>query len=53
MTCPYRVGCGGTRCKNCLKNVDLNRYAVLYSERPQAFRVSYDKVVVAACSGGG
>lgn len=50
--CPFGIGCGGSRCRNCLRDVDLNTTVVLYSERPSAFRVMYDKVVVASCSGG-
>jgi hypothetical protein len=50
--CPYGVGSGGSWCRNCLRGVDLNTTVVLYSERPSAFRVKYDRVVVASCSGG-
>jgi hypothetical protein len=49
--CPYGVGAGGSRCKNCLRDVDLNTTAVLYSERPEAFRVRHGRVVIAKCSG--
>jgi hypothetical protein len=49
MSCPYGVGCGGSRCKNCLKDVNLNEYVAFYSERPEAFRINYNKVKIVRC----
>jgi hypothetical protein len=35
-----------------LEGVDLNKHVAFYSERPEAFKIAHDKVVVAKCSGG-
>jgi len=51
MTCPKGIGCGGIRCINCLKDVNPYDTVILYSERPDAFRVIYSKVVKTRCSG--
>jgi len=50
MTCPKGIGCGGRYCTGCLRNVDLKEYAVFYSERPEAFKIRYERITVAECA---
>jgi hypothetical protein len=50
--CPYGIGCGGKRCRGCLKDVDLNSTVVFYSEKPDDFRLPKG-VNITKCSGSG
>lgn len=48
--CPKGIGRGGKKCKNCLKDVDLEKTPVFYSERPQDFALPKN-VVKSQCGG--